>query len=122
MDKEELNRLRRKTESKFASEYVSMATIPGLKRVYVDGYVDGFKSYEQEAVDALEEWHEEEYKVGDHVLVAADVTGTGECITGVVDEVEKVLGQTLVSVMFDHLSAIGRRGAYISNLGLIRKI
>lgn len=121
MDKEEVNRLRRKAESKFDSEYVSMSTIKGGKSIYIDGYVDGYKSHEQETTKVIEA-EPEEFKVGDRVVVSAEAHGCGRDLAGRVIKVEEFLGSIIVTVKYDGISPAGRAGICLSNLGMLRKI
>lgn len=63
-----------------------------------------------------------EFHVGDHVIVSADITGTGENMPGLITHVEVFMRHTFISISYDRPTLVGDRGTCVTNLGLITKI
>lgn len=57
--------------------------------------------------------------VGKRVKVSPIQTGFGEWQPGTIDKIEEFMGRLFVSVTYDHPTPDGRKGATITNLGLI---
>lgn len=60
-------------------------------------------------------------KIFERVIVSAELTGTGECPHGYIDDIYEFCHETFYSVRYDKPDVYGRLGTVTTNVGMLRR-